>query len=135
MLNWRARKPSTASVTPAITKTMKAHTVLLVEISQMVSGTRKSRLIEMRLGIVIGCPISASAAASRGYTHGIAGRHCQEGPRRAKGAKPLTPVLARLRIRRAGSRRRQDQAVKAVCRQPSRRIATLIGSAWEDVFD
>ena len=62
MLNWRARKPSTASVTPATTKTMKANSVLLVEINQMQSGTRKSLAMEMRLGMVIGWLISAPAA-------------------------------------------------------------------------
>jgi hypothetical protein len=33
---------------------MKARTVRLVEISQMVSGTRKRRRIEMRFGMVMG---------------------------------------------------------------------------------
>src|SRR5579859_7028199 len=81
MLKWRARNPSTASVIPAITKTMKANIVLLVEINQMQSGTRNSLVIEMRLGMVIGwlrfrpCRLPNSEA-----TDGITRRACQEGP-------------------------------------------------------
>src|SRR6516162_1458106 len=80
MLNWRARKPSTASVIPATTKTMKANIVLLVEISQMQSGTRNSLVIEMRLGMVIEwlrfrlCRLPNFEA-----TDGITRRACQEG--------------------------------------------------------
>src|ERR1700692_4447910 len=91
MLNWRARNPSTASVTPATTKTMKANSVLLVEINQMQSGTRKSLAMEMRLGMVIGWLISAPAACFFQATHGIARRPCPGG------GSPQGEVLARLR--------------------------------------
>src|SRR5581483_12017338 len=86
MLNWRARKPSTASVTPASTKTTKASIVLLVEISQMQSGTRNSLVIEMRLGMVIAwlrfrpCRLLDFEA-----TDGITRRACQEGVNRDRG--------------------------------------------------
>src|SRR5436190_13625482 len=113
MLNWRARNPSTASVMPATTKTMNAQTVLSVEISQMRSGTRKSRLMEMRLGIVIGWPIRPCRRFDRLHMASPAGL-AKEGGRAAcragrGGGGPVIPdrrerlgvnVRARHRVRR-----------------------------------
>jgi phosphoribosylformylglycinamidine cyclo-ligase len=106
-----ARKPSTASLTPAMRKSEKARNISPDMIAQTTMGTRMTRPKVMRFGILKRRPASAYALPQLAFVFDLPNRQNAKSGKSSRGRTHLRltiSCLLRLRTRRFRRRRRQS---------------------------